>query len=203
MITVNYLIFINENIETKTVLDSLINNLNKINKPKKANKNKVLYNVSVGYTADGKSIEDGGIYYTFFDSTTLQNGSRRKRIKVSMKFRQGYLTYVAVNNRANPTESNKIYGYLIVKDSKKINILKGIELIPSHKKSLESTLKTEPQIKPVKRKPVKRKPVKTETQTQTQTQVQTEPVKTEIIKTEPVKTEIVKPSVQQNKNVPL
>lgn len=151
MITVKYLNFINEDVETKTVLDSLVNNINKVNKPKMDKKSKILKEISVVKTADDQTIEQDGIYFTLFDSATKQNGINAKQIKVSVPFNKSYITYVESTNNASIT-SNKIFGYLIVKDKNNINILKDVQLLSTHRKQLEgSTAKTEP--KPAEPKP--------------------------------------------------
>lgn len=138
MITLKYLNFINENTETTTDLNTLVNNINKLNKPKMDKKSKILKDISVTKTADDQVIEQDGIYYTLFDSSTLKNGTKVKEIKVNVQFDKGYLTYTVRGRNVAPSTPNKIYGYLIVKDKAKTNILDGVELLVSHRKYLES-----------------------------------------------------------------
>jgi hypothetical protein len=183
MITVKYLNFINENVETKTILGNLTDNISKVNSPLKDKKSKILKEISTVKTADGAVIEEGETYYTLFDSTTLKNGDKVKQIKVKVPFDKGYLVYTGDNT----VTQNKIYGYLIVKDKAKIDILKGVELLKYHEKILQkgteqaSKPKTEPkaEVKQVVKK--EETPVKSEVKTEAKPEVKKEetPVKPE------------------------
>jgi hypothetical protein len=160
MITLKYLNFINENAETKTDLDTLVSNINKLNKPRMDKKSKILKDISVTKTADDQVIEQDGIYYTLFDSSTLKNGTKVKEIKINVQFDKGYLTYTVRGRNTAPSTPNKIYGYLIVKDKTKTDILNGVELLVSHKKYLESKMeKPKPITDTTKQTDVKKQPV--------------------------------------------